>query len=71
MFKARKCMSWVQLLLGIAGTVLAVLALLHQVSWVYSIVLLGSTAVLAMLCLLYDFYRFRRGEDPYRDLKKE
>jgi len=67
MLKARRWMSWAQLLFGISGTALAVLALLSKVDWVYSIVLLSVTAVLAGVCLICDIDRFRRGKNPYQD----
>ena len=65
--KARRWMSWAQILFGISGTVMAVLALLRKVDWAYSIALLAVTAVLAGVCLIYDIERFRRGKNPYQD----
>ena len=49
-----------QLMLVLSGTVLAVLALLHRMSWTYALIAFGAAAVLATAQLGWQFYRFWR-----------
>jgi membrane protein implicated in regulation of membrane protease activity len=56
----KKILPLTLLVLVLSGTVLAVLALLHRLSWTYALIAFGAGAILATVELGWQFYRFWR-----------